>query len=95
MDVVDKYVILVVSGDMIIGEVQEKEGKKGLKNPKLLYQVTNGQQIGVKAMDMVGSPRWVPIPKGALWYFLEDKSIIDMYIRITTGLVIPTTGRIK
>lgn len=93
MDVTNKYAIIIIGQEMVMGKVEEVEGRKVLKKPMLLMMVTQGQKMGVRLINMIGNPNYIPISKGIAWYYVEDTNIIDLYLKTTTGLVLnPTVG---
>jgi hypothetical protein len=82
----EEYIILAYGEMTIIGR---KGGDGGeIINPRSFQMVRRGNDVGLVLSRLIGAPSRIRIPKGALWYKVEDTKFIDLYVQETTGIIV-------
>lgn len=84
----DHAVIMIDTLTHIIGKLDIVEGRHVLKRPRLLATTTKDGKIGVQLLALLGEPQYMPIPKGAMWWRIENPDLIKAYIHKTTGIAV-------
>lgn len=85
-----RYVIFLFNNLTVIGKVEEsfELNEKRIKNPRAIQIVPKDGQQYLSLGELVGQPKDVLVPKGSLWFYVEDKNVIDAYLKATTTLAI-------
>jgi hypothetical protein len=67
------------------------ENEKWAEKPRALKEVKTPRGVGLALVELFGSPAKVKVPKDALWYYSEDVTLMQDYVRATTGLELAST----
>lgn len=84
----DHVVIMIDTLTHIIGKLDTVEGRQVIKRPRLLATTTKDGKIGVQMITLLGEPEYMSIPKGAMWWRIENPNLIKAYIHKVSGVTV-------
>jgi len=90
---VDNLIIVDFGGKSIIGQI---DGKKIMK-PRICFTFnhpqTEDELVGMKGV--LGDPPFVTMNSCLFYCTVHDQTVIDLYKRVTSPIVLPQDGRIS
>lgn len=86
----DTYVVMMMNTDThVVGELKVEDNVHWICRPRMLVMVQKQNQLMARMIKLLGDPSKVRIPKGVIWYEIVEAELVNLYIKETTGLVLP------